>query len=272
MPRALIADDEPLMRSLLKERLSQVWPELSWLEDAEDGPTALARIEGLKPDLAFLDIRMPGMTGLEVARALTTRTRVVIVTAHDNHAIEAFEANAVDYLLKPVDLPRLARVVGKLREQLSQDPHEELDRLREALRTLSATNAASATSAGAAFPDTATPSTSPAAAQPALDWLQVAVGQQIRLVHLEDVIYFESDTKYTRVVADDCDGLVRLPLKEILDAARPELFLQTHRSVVVNRRYIRSIHRIDDRVEIELKGRPERLRVSAANHGLFRAM
>lgn len=266
MPRALIADDEPLMRSLLKERLSQVWPELSWLEDAEDGPTALARIEALKPDLAFLDIRMPGMTGLEVARALTTRTRVVIVTAHDNHAIEAFEANAVDYLLKPVDLPRLARVVGKLREQLSQDPHEELDRLREALRRLSA---ASPTHAD---PDMAPSSASPAGAQPPLDWLQVAVGQQIRLVHLEDVIYFESDTKYTRVVADDCDGLVRLPLKEILDAARPELFLQTHRSVVVNRRYIRSIHRIDDRVEIELKGRPERLRVSAANHGLFRAM
>lgn len=266
MPRALIADDEPLMRSLLKERLSQVWPELSWLEDAEDGPTALARIEALKPDLAFLDIRMPGMTGLDVARALTTRTRVVIVTAHDNHAIEAFEANAVDYLLKPVDLPRLARVVGKLREQLSQDPHEELDRLREALRRLSATNPTHAD------PDMAAPSASPADAQPALDWLQVAVGQQIRLVHLEDVIYFESDTKYTRVVADDCDGLVRLPLKEILDAARPELFLQTHRSVVVNRRYIRSIHRIDDRVEIELKGRPERLRVSAANHGLFRAM
>lgn len=254
MPTALVADDEPLMRSLMRERLGQVWPELQLLDDAEDGPTALARIEALKPEVAFLDIRMPGLTGLDVAKALTARTRVVFVTAHDSHALEAFEANAVDYLLKPVELPRLVRVVAKLREQLQPPAADELARLRHALQALQA------------------PAPARAEAPPALDWLQVAVGQQIRLVHLEDVIYFESDAKYTRVVADDCDGLVRVPLKDILDAARPDLFLQTHRSIVVNRRHIRSVHRIDDRVEIELKGRPERLRVSTANHGLFRAM
>ncbi len=251
MPTALLADDEPFMRAALKERLAELWPELDIVAEAEDGPGALAQIEALRPQVAFLDIRMPGLSGLEVARALTAPTRVVFVTAHDSHALEAFEANAVDYLLKPVELPRLARVVGKLRQSLAPLSALALAGLEQALRAAPA---------------------APAAAPAPLDWLQVAVGQQIRLVHLDDVIYFESDTKYTRVVADDCDGLVRLTLKDILDAARTGLFLQTHRSVVVNRRFIRSVHRVDERVEIELKGRSERLRVSTANHHLFRSM
>jgi DNA-binding LytR/AlgR family response regulator len=231
-PTAILADDEPFMRAALRERLAQLWPELRLLRECEDGIEALQAIQQLRPQLAFLDIRMPGLSGLQVADALQGGgTRVVFVTAYDAHAVEAFEAQAVDYILKPVELPRLAKTVARLREALS-----------------------------------------PPAQRPADNWLQVAVGSQVRLLHVDDVQYFESDSKYTRVVAPDCDGLIRLSLKELLERLDPLRFMQIHRSVVVNRRHVHGVHRAGDALELEVKGRPERLKVSSQHHHLFKAL
>lgn len=262
MPTAVIADDEPMMRAALRDYLKTLWPDLSILAEAEDGPTALMKLETLRPDIVFLDIRMPGMTGLEVARAKTARSRVVFVTAHSDHAVEAFEADAVDYVVKPVEPARLVKVITKLKRQLTESDPDAAERLLSALTRL-----------GIAGPTP--PSTGYAQDPRRLDWLQVAIGSQgnqVRMVHLQDVLYFESDTKYTRVVASDCEGLVRLTLKEFLEQAGPGDFVQTHRSTVVNRRFVHAVHRNGESLEIEIKGRPERLKVSTANHHLFRAM
>ena len=231
-PTAILADDEPFMRAALRERLALLWPELRLLRECGDGIEALQAIQRLRPQLAFLDIRMPGLTGLQVADALQgAGTRVVFVTAYDAHAVEAFEAQAVDYVLKPVELPRLAKTVARLREALTSSP-----------------------------------------TSPGDDWLQVAVGSQVRLLHVDDVQYFESDSKYTRVVAADCDGLVRLSLKELLERLGPARFMQVHRSVVVNRRHVHGVHRAGEALALEIKGRPERLKVSTPYHHLFKAL
>jgi len=224
--------------------------------EADDGPTALQKIEAFKPDVAFLDIRMPGLSGLEVAKAITQSTSIVFVTAFDSHALEAFEANAVDYVLKPVDPVRMARVIAKVKKNLSDGTPADIAQLiltleRAGLSTTGKSQAASISR---------------------MEWLQVAVGTQIRMLHVSDVIYFESDTKYTRVVAEDCDGLIRISLKELLESLDSSTFLQTHRSSLVNRRFVHSVHRKGEVVEIELKGRPERLKVSIANHHIFKAM
>ena len=253
MTTALIADDEPFMREVLREQLQTLWPELQLLTDACDGPSALLQIETQRPDIAFLDIRMPGLSGLQVARAITVPARIVFVTAYDAHAVEAFEANAVDYVLKPVEMVRLAKVVAKLQQSMAQSSALTLSQLTEALSRL-----------GVQAP----------ALQPALrlEWLQVSVGQQVHMVHVDDVRYFESDTKYTRVVAEGTDGLIRTSLKELMEQLDGQQFLQTHRSTVVNRRFVRVVHRRGEVVELELRGMHERLKVSTANHHLFKAM
>jgi DNA-binding LytR/AlgR family response regulator len=263
MPTAVIADDEPMMRAALRDHLKSLWPDLDVLAEAEDGPSALLKIESLRPDIVFLDIRMPGMTGLEVARAKTVHTRIVFVTAYSDYAVEAFEADAIDYIVKPVETVRLVKVIAKLRRQLAEGDPAAAERL---LNTLTRLGVPSSVNAAA-----------PLAAQDPrrLEWLQVAIGaqgNQVRMVHLQDVLYFESDTKYTRVVARECEGLLRLTLKEVLEHADPNVFLQTHRSTVVNRRFVHAVHRNGEAIEIELKGRTERLKVSTANHHLFRAM
>nr|WP_326531696.1 LytTR family DNA-binding domain-containing protein [Rhodoferax sp.] len=256
MAKAVLADDEPIMRAALREQLEMLWPELLIVAEADDGPTALQKIEAFKPDVAFLDIRMPGLSGLEVAKAITQSTSIVFVTAFDSHALEAFEANAVDYVLKPVDPVRMARVIAKVKKNLSDGTPADIAQLiltleRAGLSTTGKSQAASISR---------------------MEWLQVAVGTQIRMLHVSDVIYFESDTKYTRVVAEDCDGLIRISLKELLESLDSSTFLQTHRSSLVNRRFVHSVHRKGEVVEIELKGRPERLKVSIANHHIFKAM
>ncbi len=254
MPTAFLADDEPIMRSALRERLHAFWPDLEIVAEAEDGSSALRQIEVHRPDLAFLDIRMPGMTGLQVARSITTDAIVVFVTAYDVHALEAFDANAVDYVLKPLDDARFARLVGKLKTTVAQRGPRSVAGLLEAVRRLQHESGS-------------------AAERPATtEWLQVSMGTTIRMVHVNDVMFFASDTKYTRVVSADCDGLIRLSLKELLAQIDPRGFQQTHRSTVVNRRFIRSVHRTDDVMELELKDHPERIKVSLANHHLFRSM
>jgi DNA-binding LytR/AlgR family response regulator len=245
MPTALIADDEPFMRAALRDHLAALWPELQVLAEAEDGPGALRAIEAQQPDIAFLDIQMPGLTGLQVAQSITARTRVVFVTAHDSHALEAFEANAVDYVLKPLDGGRVAKLVTKLRRSLEPAPALSLAQVVAALQQ------------------------APAAG---LEWLQVSHGPQVRMVHVDDVVFFKSDNKYTRVVAADCDGLVRLSLKELLDGLGARSFLQVSRGAVVNRRFIRAVRRVDDAMELEMKGHAERVPVSTPHQHLFRAM
>lgn len=241
---AVIADDEPFMRAALRERLRQLWPELSVVRECEDGVQALNAIQQHRPQLAFLDIRMPGLSGIQVAEAAQGGgARIIFVTAYDAHAVEAFEAQALDYVLKPVELPRLAKTVARLRQWLADQAPPVPAPRAEQLR--------------------------PARADPRL---QVAVGSQVRLLHVDDVQYFESDSKYTRVVAADCDGLIRLSLRELLERLDPGCFMQTHRSVVVNRRYVHGVHRAGDALELEIKGRPERLKISAQHHHLFRAL
>lgn len=251
-PTAILADDEPHMRAMLREQVEALWPELRFVGEAEDGAAALALVETVRPDIAFLDIRMPGLTGLQVARAMTAPTRIVFVTAFDAHAIEAFEVHAVDYLLKPVDPVRLARLLARLREMTAPAPGADLARLAQALASLGA----------------------PAAPAPAarLQWLQVPMGRQVRMVHIDDVAFFESDLKYTRVVAGDVDGIIRMSLKQLSEQLDPASFVQTHRGTVVNRRQIHAVHRHGDTMELELKGMPMRLKVSQPNHHLFRAM
>jgi DNA-binding LytR/AlgR family response regulator len=253
MTTALIADDEPFMRDALREQLQVLWPDLQLLPDACDGPSALLQIETQRPDIAFLDIRMPGLTGLQVARAVTVPTRIVFVTAYEAHAVDAFEANAVDYVLKPVELARLTRVVVKLRQSMVQPSAVSLSQLSEALTRLGVQG--------------------PVACRPGkLEWFQVSVGQQVHMVHVDDVRYFESDTKYTRVVADGTDGLIRTSLKDLLEQLDPQQFLRTHRSTVVNRRFVRVVHRRGEVLELEMRDMAERLKVSSANHHLFKAM
>lgn len=263
MPTAILADDEPLMRAALRDHLHDLWPALQIVVEADDGPTALLKIETHRPDVAFLDIRMPGMTGLEVARAMTCRSLVVFVTAFESHAVEAFDTNALDYVLKPVEPAKLVKVIAKLERQLADGVPLGAERLLEALAKM-----------GVEPPRQPMALAPPARDPRRLEWLQVASarGDQVSMIHLHDVLYFESDTKYTRVVTKDSSGLIRLSLKEVLEHADAAAFLQTHRSTVVNRRAIKSVHRNGETVEIELKDRPERLKVSAANHHLFRAM
>ena len=256
---ALIADDEPFMRESLRDHLHHLWPDLKIVAEAEDGPSALQKIESLRPNMVFLDIRMPGLTGLQVARSMTAPTHVVFVTAFDSHALEAFEANAVDYIVKPVETERLAKVVAKLRKLIEAGAAPAIDVLMSALQKM-----------GVPLPGVtaAMDGSSPKR----LEWVQVAVGHQIRMVNVQDVHYFESDSKYTRVVADGCDGLIRTSLKELTEQLASEDFIQTHRSTLVNKRFIHTVHRRGELVELEMKVGKTRLKVSTANHHLFRAM
>jgi DNA-binding LytR/AlgR family response regulator len=229
MTTAIIADDEHFMRDSLREQLQSFWPQLEIIDEAEDGPSALIKIESLRPDICFLDVRMPGLTGLQVAKSLTVPTQIVFVTAFDSYAVEAFEANAVDYLVKPVDPARLAKVVSKLKKATESSTPTSMEQLMSVL-----------TKMGVGVPGV------PAIGQlpvKQLEWIQVAVGTQIRMVHVEDVQFFESDSKYTRVVADGCDGLIRMSLKELTEQLGDSDFLQTHRSILVNRRFVQAVHR-----------------------------
>lgn len=245
---AVIADDEPFALAGLVDALAQVWPELHVLATARDGPEAFQAIQAHQPTLAFLDIRMPGMTGLQVAEAVGEQTIVVLVTAYDTHALSAFEKGVADYVLKPVELPRLAKVVLRLKERIAQPP----SRVEAPQRT---------GAAGAAAP----------AAQP-LQWIKASVGAQVRLIHVDDIHYFESDAKYTRVVTADSEALIRMPLRQLVDQLDAQWFWQVHRSSVVNLRHVASVLRVDENMEVILKGRPERIKVSLAYQGLFKQM
>jgi len=245
---AMIAEDEPLMRERLKERLAEVWPELEIVAEVADGNEALAAFDAHRPQLAFLDIRMPGRTGLDVAEAIGAECHVVFITAYDQYAIQAFDAGAVDYLLKPVDAERLAVTVDRVRRKLAAAP-ADLSALIADLRS-------------AVRGD-----------ETRLKWIKAAVGKQVRLIAVDDVVYFQSDTKYTRVVLAQSEALIRTPLKDLLGGLDPDHFWQIHRGTIVNVDAVAGVLREDaERQFVLLKGRTERLTVSRQFFHLFRQM
>ena len=255
MASCVIAEDETLLREALLQMLAEAWPELEVVAACEDGGSALEAIASSQPDVAFLDIRMPGLSGLEVAAALadcSPRTQVVFVTAYDQYAIDAFDRGAVDYLQKPVAPERLAATVKRLKARAA-GAGPDAAALAAMLRQLGAAPAA----------DRAPP----------LVWLTASAGTETRLIMVEDIAYFQSDTKYTVVMTAEGEALLRKPIRELLDVLDPAMFKQIHRSTIVNLKAIASIARDEmGRGVVRLKTRPETLAVSQPFMALFRNM
>ena len=245
-PSALIAEDEPMLRAQLRVRLTQAWPELAVVAEAENGVQALALARELDPDIAFLDIRMPVKSGLEVAEQLAGACHVVFVTAYDQYAVAAFEQGAVDYVLKPVTPERMAKVVERLKQRLDRAPAD----LATLLAQLNAREAAGP-----------------------LRWIKASLGPSMRLIPVDEVVYFHAEDKYTKVVTAEGEALIRKTIKDLFDELNGEQFWQVHRGTIVN---LRAIDRVDrdyrDQPLITLKGRPEKLTVSRTFAHLFKAM
>ncbi|WP_288381558.1 LytTR family DNA-binding domain-containing protein [uncultured Massilia sp.] len=256
MPKCVIAEDEALLRESLVQLLGQVWPELEIVAACEDGGSALEAIAAHAPDVAFLDIRMPGLSGLEVASSMLEagiRTEVVFVTAYDQYAIDAFERGAVDYLLKPVARERLAGAVGRLRERLARGG-QDLRQLQSLLQQLQSV-------------------APPQPATPPLVWLTASRGQETRLILVDDVAYFQADSKYTVVMTADGEALLRKPIRDLLEVLDSSMFKQIHRSTIVNLRCVAGVTRDESgRGTLRLKNRPETLSVSQPFMTLFRNM
>jgi DNA-binding LytR/AlgR family response regulator len=249
-PRALVAEDETVLREELCAHLHQLWPELEIVAQADSGIEALQLLDAHRPDVLFLDIQMPGLTGLEVARQADGRCHVVFVTAYDAFAIAAFEQGAVDYVLKPYDAARLATTVRRVRQRLQQT-HEAPPSLAGLVREL----------AGAQPP------------REHLRWINASTGTEVRVITVDEVCYFQSDAKYTRVVTASGEALIRRPLKELQDQLDPGCFWQIHRSTIVNANAIAGVSRdFRGHVSVKLKARSEKLPVSEAHEHLFRQM
>jgi DNA-binding LytR/AlgR family response regulator len=246
-PTALIAEDETVLREELQAHLAALWPELRVAATASSGIEALLLLEQHRPDVLFLDIQMPGMTGLEVARQADGRCHIVFVTAYDAFALAAFEQGAVDYLLKPYDAARLATAVRRVKQRLQAVPQPLGGLLHEL-----------------------------AAVQPArehLRWINASQGHEVRLITVDEVYYFQSDTKYTRVVTATSDALIRRSLKELQEQLDPSCFWPIHRSTIVNANAIAGVSRdFRGRISVKLKARSEKLAVSEGHEHLFRQM
>jgi DNA-binding LytR/AlgR family response regulator len=268
--RAVLADDERLMRDQLRARLREVWPELELVAEARNGEEAVSAVREHAPDVVFLDIRMPGMSGIEAARHIVQLDRddeawppeIVFITAYDQYAVEAFDQGAVDYILKPVEKERLARTVERLRRRLANrgGPAEEPPAVLQAL-----------------LHRLAQPAPGPAAAGPAktspLRWIQASVGQALQMIPVEEVLFFISDEKYTRVQTAQVEALIRKPIKELLEELDPERFWQIHRSTLVNVHAIAAVTRdYRGRQIVSIKGSAEKLEVSRSFSGLFKGM
>ena len=252
-PTAIVADDEPRLAQHLKDRLAALWPELLVVGVAGHGVEARSLIETEAPDIAFLDIRMPGLTGLDVARAARSDLHIVFVTAFDQYAVDAFEREAVDYLLKPLGDERLAQTIDRLKRRLADD---------QPAPDLAATLAALARAL-------------PGAAAPAgrLAWIRASAGNEVRLISVDDVCYFEANDKYTSVFTAEGEALIRTPLKELVAQLDPDRFCQVHRGTVVNLAHVATTTRdLAGRVTIALRNRRERVAVSRAYAHLFKQM
>jgi DNA-binding LytR/AlgR family response regulator len=256
---ALIADDEPLLRDALRRQLATVWPELQIVAEARNGREAVRLFDECQPNVCFLDVHMPVVSGVDVAKHIGRRAHLVFVTAYDHYAVQAFAQGALDYLLKPVDQARLAETVSRLKERLqSSRPAINTDQLLQQL---------SAQLAGLQRAGTREP----------LRWIRAQAGKTVRLIAIDDVDYLRSDAKYTLVAWHDggkpAEAVIRTPLKDLLEQLDPDQFAQVHRSVVVNLRAISHVTRHDnDTAEIHLKGRRDLLPVSRNYVHLFRQM
>jgi DNA-binding LytR/AlgR family response regulator len=253
-PTALIADDEPHLADALKKQLTALWPELRVLAMPRNGIEAAQAVAEHQPDVAFLDIQMPGLTGLEVAQGIEGRTRVVFVTAFDQYAIEAFDHAAVDYVLKPVKTERLARTIERVKSALAQAAPDDTA-LAAALQRL-------------------LPSASTAPAAPKLRWIRASVGELTHQIDVNEVLYFEADEKYTvvRTVAG-AEHLIRTPIVELMAQLDGEQFWQIHRSTIINANHLASTRRDDaSRLFVRMKHHPRELPVSRAYVPLFKAM
>jgi DNA-binding LytR/AlgR family response regulator len=257
---ALIADDEPLLRDALRRQLAIVWPELEIVAEARNGREAVRLFDERHPDVCFLDVHMPGLSGVDAANHIGRRAHLVFVTAYDHYAVQAFAQGALDYLLKPVEEARLAETVGRLRERVQSsrpavNTAQLLRQLTEQLARLQS---------GGGRKET-------------LRWIRAQAGKTVRLIAIEDVDYLRADAKYTIVAWRDgakaADAVIRTPLKELLEQLDSEQFAQVHRSVVVNLRAVSRIERHDNETaEIHLKGRSDVLPVSRSYLHLFRQM
>ena len=272
-PTAVIADDERLLRDQLRARLAEVWPELEIVGEAKNGTEAVALVEEHHPDLVFLDIRMPGMNGIEAARAIAQLpvdeegakpenrrpwrgAEIVFITAYDQYAIEAFEQGVVDYVLKPAERERLQVTVDRVRKRLDNrgsDGAPDASGMQGLLQKL-----AEKMNPGAV---------------PRLKWIQATVGTSIQMIPIEDVLFFISDEKYTRVQTATLEALIRKPIKELVDELDADQFWQIHRSTLVNTRMIAGVTRdLRGRQLVAVRGHPEKLEVSRSYAGLFKGM
>jgi DNA-binding LytR/AlgR family response regulator len=251
--KAIIADDEEPLRLSLVSLLKQTWPDLEICAQASNGIDALQQIEALHPDIAFLDIKMPGMSGMEVARQVADRCRIVFITAYERFAVEAFENAAVDYLLKPVDRARLELTISRLKKRLTEetltpDPLEAvLQSLQDRLLV-----------------------TQPVSY---LRWIKVIDKQNLRLIPVEDICYFQAQDKYTVVVTEEDEFLIRKPIKLLSEELDPDMFWQIHRSTVVNATYIDRVSTsLTGRYSLTLKKIPGTFLISRSYRDRFKAM
>jgi DNA-binding LytR/AlgR family response regulator len=250
MPTAIVAEDEPILRAQLEGKLAKLWPELEIIASVGDGAAALEALEDRAPDFMFLDIQMPEMTGVEVARHVGARAHVVFVTAYDQYAIQAFETGAVDYILKPATDERLGVTIERLKAKLAAptpppDLTAVLSQLGQQLN----------------------------AGKPRLQWIKATIGQNLRLIPVNEVLFFQSDEKYTRVVLAEGEALIKTPIRELLDGLDPEVFWQIHRSTLVNVSAIAAVTRdFRGQAHVKIKGKDETLVVSRIYSHLFKQM
>lgn len=265
MPTAIIADDERLMRDQLRMRLSQVWPELEVIGEAKNGEEAIELVRSLKPDFTFLDIRMPGKTGLEAAQEIGDQSYTVFITAYNQYAVEAFERGAIDYVLKPAEPERLSLTCERLKNRLNSPPPQ-----------------ASPGSVPAAA--TGQPDLSEVLAQLAkqmgiaqkkqhLQWIQASIGSDLRMIPVEEILFFRSDEKYTCVQTKTFEALIRKPVRDLAEELDPDLFWQIHRSTLVNVNAIEGVTRdMRGRHLVVVKGTGDKLEVSRSYLHLFKQM
>ncbi|MBI3147592.1 MAG: response regulator transcription factor [Betaproteobacteria bacterium] len=247
--RAVLADDERLLRDQLRAALHRVWPELELLAEARNGDEAWQLIRELRPDVSFLDIRMPGLSGIEVARRVCAETRVVFVTAYDEYAVAAFEEGAVDYLLKPVEDDRLLRTrqrLGASTQAPGADVHKLIDALAAGLEP---------------------------SARRYLEWIQATRGSLLRMIPVEEILFFRAEDKYTRVLTREGESLIRKPIKELVEELDPARFWQIHRAILVNAKAIAGVTRdLQGRQRVLVNGSEEKLEVSRTFAHLFKQM